>query len=163
MSGTPEFLTDNNRGLYSYEALKSRLTENSFSKHLGLSDYNSTVMRLANLTKEELYVLLKNLRNVFAGGDKDKYLVPDEALLAYLSHCANRIGNNYFRTPRNTIKGFLDLLSMLEQYPNLNWSEMIEQIEVAQDIEPTNIGEIIAYESKSQSSIDDDAFASFKL
>lgn len=163
MSGTPEFLTDNNRGLYSYEALKSRLTENSFSKHLGLSDYNSTVMRLANLTKEELYVLLKNLRNVFAGGDKDKYLVPDEALLAYLSHCANRIGNNYFRTPRNTIKGFLDLLSMLEQYPNLNWSDMIEQIEVAQDIEPTNIGEIIAYESKSQSSIDDDAFASFKL
>ncbi len=163
MSGTPEFLTDGNRGLYSYEALKSRLAENSFSKSLGLIDYNSTVLRLANLTKEELYLLLINLRNVFAGGDESKYLVPDEALLAYLNHCANKIGDSYFRTPRNTIKGFLDLLSMLEQYPNLKWSDMIEQIEVVQDVEPTEVGEIIAQQRESQNNTDDDAFASFRL
>lgn len=163
MSGTPEFLADGNRGLYSYEALKSRLAENSFSKSLGLIDYNSTVLRLANLTKEELYLLLRNLRHVFAGGDESKYLVPDEALLAYLNHCANKIGDSYFRTPRNTIKGFLDLLSMLEQYPELKWSDMIEQIEVVQDVEPTEVGEIIAQQSESQNNTDDDAFASFKL
>lgn len=163
MSGTPEFLTDGNRGLYSYEALKSRLAENSFSKSLGLTDYNSTVLRLANLTKEELYLLLMNLRNVFAGGDESKYLVPNDALLAYLNHCANKIGDSYFRTPRNTIKGFLDLLSMLEQYPDLKWSDMIEQIEVVQDVEPTEVGEIIAQQGESQNNTDDDAFASFKL
>lgn len=163
MSGTPEFLTDGNRGLYSYEALKSRLAENSFSKSLGLTDYNSTVLRLANLTKEELYLLLMNLRNVFAGGDESKYLVPNDALLAYLNHCANKIGDNYFRTPRNTIKGFLDLLSMLEQYPDLKWWDMIEQIEVVQDVEPTEVGEIIAQQGESQNNTDDDAFASFKL
>lgn len=163
MSGTPEFLTDGNRGLYSYEALKSRLAENSFSKSLGLIDYNSTVLRLANLTKEELYLLLRNLRNVFAGGDESKYLVPDEALLAYLNHCANKIGDSYFRTPRNTIKGFLDLLSMLEQYPELKWSDMIEQIEVVQDVEPTEVGEIIAQQRESQNNTDDEAFASFRL
>lgn len=163
MSGTPEFLTDGNRGLYSYEALKSRLAENSFSKSLGLTDYNSTVLRLANLTKEELYLLLMNLRNVFAGGDESKYLVPNDALLAYLNHCANKIGDSYFRTPRNTIKGFLDLLSMLEQYPDLRWSDMIEQIEVVQDVEPTEVGEIIAQQGESQNNTDDDAFASFKL
>lgn len=163
MSGTPEFLTDGNRGLYSYEALKSRLTENSFSKSLGLTDYNSTVLRLANLTQEELYLLLMNLRNVFACDDESKYLVPDDALLAYLNHCANKIGDSYFRTPRNTIKGFLDLLSMLEQYPNLKWSDMIEQIEVVQDVEPTEVGEIITQQCKSQNNTDDDAFASFKL
>lgn len=163
MSGTPEFLTDGNRGLYSYEALKSRLAENSFSKNLGLTDYNSTVLRLANLTKEELYLLLINLRNVFARGDGSKYLVPDEALLAYLNHCANKIGDSYFRTPRNTIKGFLDLLSMLEQYPDLKWSDMITQIEVTRDVEPTEVGAIIAQQGETQSSTDDDAFASFKL
>jgi Protein of unknown function (DUF2791). len=163
MSGTPEFLTDSNRGLYSYEALKSRLAENSFSKSLGLTDYNSTVLRLANLTKEELYLLLMNLRNVFAGGDKSKYLVPNDALLAYLNHCANKIGDSYYRTPRNTIKGFLDLLSMLEQYPNLKWSDMIEQIEVVQDVEPTEVGGIIAQQCAKQNKSDDDAFASFKL
>lgn len=163
MSGTPEFLTDGNRGLYSYEALKSRLAENSFSKKLGLVDYNSTVLRLSNLTKEELYLLLKNLRNVFAGGDESKYLVPDEALLAYLNHCANKIGDSYFRTPRNTIKGFLDLLSMLEQYPDLQWSDMIEKVEIVKDIEPTAVGEIIAQQSEVQNIGENDVFASFKL
>ena len=163
MSGTPEFLTDGNRGLYSYEALKSRLAENSFSKKIGLVDYNSTVLRLSNLTKEELYLLLKNLRNVFAGGDESKYLVPDEALLAYLNHCANKIGDSYFRTPRNTIKGFLDLLSMLEQYPDLQWSDMIEKVEIVKDIEPTEVGEIIAQQSEVQNIGENDVFASFKL
>jgi len=163
MSGTPEFLTDGNRGLYSYEALRSRLAENTFSKSLGLIDYNSTVLRLANLTKEELYLLLKNLRNVFAGGDQGKYLVPDEALLAYLNHCANKIGDSYFRTPRNTIKGFLDLLSILDQYPNLKWTDLIEQIEIVKDIEPTQVSEIIDSLDESKTTSDDDAFASFKL
>lgn len=163
MSGTPEFLTDGNRGLYSYEALKSRLAENSFSKKLGLVDYNSTVLRLSNLTKEELYLLLKNLRNVFAGGDESKYLVPDEALLAYLNHCANKIGDSYFRTPRNTIKGFLDLLSMLEQYPDLQWSDMIEKVEIVKDVESTGVGEIIAQQSEVQNIGENDVFASFKL
>lgn len=163
MSGTPEFMTDSNRGLYSYEALKSRLAENSFSKKLGLTDYNSTVLRLANLTKEELYLLLKNLRNVFAYGNENQYLVPDDALLAYLNHCANKIGDSYFRTPRNTIKGFLDLLSMLEQYPNLQWSDMIEKIEIKPDIESTDVGKIIAQQPSTQDIEDHDAFASFKL
>jgi len=104
-----------------------------------------------------------NLRNVFAGGDKSKYLVPNDALLAYLNHCANKIGDSYYRTPRNTIKGFLDLLSMLEQYPNLKWSDMIEQIEVVQDVEPTEVGGIIAQQCAKQNKSDDDAFASFKL
>lgn len=163
MSGTPEFLTDGNRGLYSYEALKSRLAENGFSKKLGLVDYNSTVLRLSNLTKEELYLLLKNLRNVFACGDESKYLVPDDALLAYLNYCANKIGDSYFRTPRNTIKGFLDLLSMLEQYPDLQWSDMIEKIEITQDIESTEVGELIAQQLEEQNNGENDVFASFKL
>lgn len=163
MSGTPEFVTDTSRGLYSYEALKSRLSENSFSKKLGLTDYNSTVLRLSNLTKEELYLLLKNLRHVFAYGEESKYLIPDEALLAYLSHCSNKIGDSYFRTPRNTIKGFLDLLSMLEQYPNLQWSDMIEKIEIRQDVESTEVGKIISQQSEQQNLVDDDVFATFKL
>ena len=163
MSGTPEFLTDGNRGLYSYEALKSRLSENSFSKDLGLTDYNTTVLRLANLTKEEMFILLKNLRNVYASGHEEQYLIPDDGLLAYLNHCANKIGDSYFRTPRNTIKGFLDLLSMLEQYPDLQWSSMIDQIEVTQDVEPTEISAIISQQADKQNAIHEDEFASFRL
>ena len=163
MGGTPEFLTDNIRGLYSYEALKSRLCENSFSKQLGLTDYNSVVLRLSNLTKEELYLLLVNLRHVFAGGNEEKYLVPDEALLAFLHHCANKIGESYFRTPRTTIKSFLDLLSVLEQYPSYKWSDIIASVDVQQDIEPSQVMSILSNKTTPSDSNDEDGFSSFKL
>ena len=163
MGGTPEFLTDNIRGLYSYEALKSRLCENSFSKQLGVTDYNSVVLRLPNLTKEELYLLLVNLRHVFAGGNEEQYLVPDEALIAFLHHCANKIGESYFRTPRTTIKSFLDLLSVLEQYPNYKWSDIIASVDVQQDVEPSQVKIILSNQTTPSSSNDDDSFSSFKL
>ena len=162
MGGTPEFLTDNVRGLYSYEALKSRLCENSFSKQLGVTDYNSVVLRLSNLTKEELYLLLVNLRHVFAGGNEEKYLLPDEALLAFLHHCANKIGESYFRTPRTTIKSFLDLLSVLEQYPNYKWNDIIESVVVQRDVEPSQV-ETILQTNSTQSSSNDDEFSTFTL
>ena len=162
MSGTPEFLTDTRRGLYSYEALRSRLAENDFSKQLGVVDYNSTVLRLSSLSKEELYVRLKNLRNVFACGIKEDYLVPDEALVAYMNYCFNKIGDSYFRTPRNTIKGFLDLLSILEQYPSLKWDDVIEKIKIEKDIEPTEI-ESILRSQEELSSEEKDEFTSFRL
>ena len=161
MGGTPEFLTDNLRGLYSYEALKSRLCENSFSKQLGVTDYNSVVLRLSNLTKEELYLLLVNLRHVFAGGDREKYLLPDEALLAFLHHCADKIGESYFRTPRTTIKSFLDLVSILEQYPDYKWSDIIASVDVQRDVEPSQVESILQTASTQNSS--DDEFSTFTL
>jgi hypothetical protein len=161
--GTPQFLEDPRRGLYSYEALRSRLSENSFSKQLGVTDYNSIVLRLASLTKEELYLLLINLRHVFASGKEENYLVPDEALLAFLNHCANKIGESYFRTPRTTIKSFLDLLSILEQYPNYKWSDLIESVDVQPDIEPSQVETIWETKKVNATSNDEDCFSSFKL
>lgn len=166
MCGTPEFMTDGNRGLYSYEALKSRLSENTFAKQLGVTDYSSVVLRLSNLTQEEMLILLKNLRHVFAGGNKDNYLVQDEALISFLMHCSKKIGDSYFRTPRNTIKGFLDLLSTIEQYPSFKWNDIIEQIEVVEDIEVSEIGvqsDSVNPGIQPSFSEDDEKFASFKL
>lgn len=161
MGGTPEFLTDHRRGLYSYKALRSRLTENTFASQLGLMDYNTTVLRLASLTKEELYVLLQNLRHVFAYGDTKKYLVPDPALNAFLVHCSNKIGDSYFRTPRTTIKSFLDMLSLLEQYPQYKWSDILESVNIEKDHEESGINTDLGH-SQIGKDIDDE-FASFKL
>ena len=164
LGGTPEFLTDNIRGLYSYEALKSRLSENSFSKQLGVTDYNSIVLRLSNLTKEELYLLLTNLRHVFASGKEENYLIPDEGLLAFLLHCANKIGESYFRTPRTTIKSFLDLLSVLEQYPDYKWNNIISSVDVQKDVEASEVENLLKTSaSKEQPSADNDEFANFSL
>lgn len=128
--GTPEFLMDQRKGLYSYEALHSRLAENTYAKIANVIDYHSPVLMLNNLSPEEIYVLLCNIRNVFANGDKAKYALPDEALTSFLEHCSKNIGDAYFRTPRNTIKAFVDLLSVVEQNPEVNWMSLIGSIKI---------------------------------
>ena len=135
LGGTPEFLLDTRRGLYSYQALQSRLEENTFAT-AGLVDYSGPVLRLANLSQVDFYVLLVNLRNVYAGGDPSKYLLPDEALRAFMEHCSTRIGDAYFRTPRNTIKEFVNFLAVLEQNPTASWSSLLGKIEIAPETNP---------------------------
>ncbi|UGX94822.1 ATP-binding protein [Bradyrhizobium barranii subsp. barranii] len=132
MCGTPEFLLDTRRGLYSYEALQSRLSENRFAAN-GLVDYSGPVIRLQSLTPEDLLVLLSNIRNVFAGGDPAKFLVPDDALTAFMDHCNRRIGEAYFRTPRTTVRAFVQMLAVLEQNPGARWQDLIGGIQIAPD------------------------------
>lgn len=148
--GTPEFLMDPRRGLFSYPALASRLAPNRFAS-ADRVDHSGPVMRLGNLTPEDVYVLLTRLRHVYAGGDPTAYLVPDDALTAYMAHCAERLGDAYFRTPRETIRGFLDLLALLEQHPDLRWSELVQAVDLA------------ALTGAETSTVDDDELTSFRL
>lgn len=132
LGGTPEFLLDTRRGLYSYAALQSRLAENTFAK-AGMVDYSGPVLRLASLTPEDFYVLLCKLRHVYASGEEARYLLPDEAIPAFMSHCAGRLGEAYFRTPRTTITAFINLLAVLEQNSSADWRELVNYVEVEQD------------------------------
>jgi hypothetical protein len=133
--GTPDFLLDPRRGLYSYSALQSRLEENSYAVD-GLVDYSGPVLRLASLTPEDFFVLLTKLRHVQACGDESAYLINDDGIAQYMRHCAQRIGDAYFRTPRNTIKGFLDLLAVLEQNPDRAWTDLITGITLERESNP---------------------------
>jgi hypothetical protein len=159
--GTPEFLGDTRRGLYSYSALQGRLAENQFLKH-GLVDYSSPVLRLANLSPEELFVLLSKLRYVYANGDDRAYLVPDEALKAFMAHCSKKIGDAYFRTPRNTIKAFLDMLAVLEQNAGTSWTQFIESVEIGEETNP-DLTPIEADEMVAISGGRDNELTNFKL
>ena len=129
---TPEMLMDTRRGLYSDPALQSRLAENTFAAG-GLVDRSGPVLRLAGLTPEDVYVLLGKLRHVYAAGDSDRYLLPDEAIEAFMHHCSSRIGDAYFRTPRSTIREFINLLAVLEQNPNTSWESLIGGVQITRD------------------------------
>lgn len=135
MGGTPEFLLDTRKGLYSYQALQSRLAENRFVKD-GLVDYSGPVLRLASLTAEDLFVLLGKLRHVYAAGVAEKYLIPDDGLQAFMLHCSQKIGDAYFRTPRNTVTAFVNLLAVLEQNPGVAWHQLVERVQVTIDTNP---------------------------
>ena len=132
LGGTPEFLMDTRRGLYSYPALQSRLAENTFAKQ-GNVDFSGPVVRLASLTPEDFFVLLQNIRHLFASGIPEKYLMPDEGIVAFMEHCSRRIGDSYFRTPRTTITTFINLLAVLEQNAEANWQSLLGTIEVDKD------------------------------
>ncbi|MFN7951355.1 MAG: ATP-binding protein [bacterium] len=135
MGGTPEFLLDTRKGLYSYEALRSRLAENSFLSG-GLVDLSGPVLRLTNLAPEDLYVLLGKIRHVYAGGEPTRYLIPDDGLTAFMQHCSQRIGEAYFRTPRNTITAFINLLAVLEQNPGVQWPDLVGQVSIGTEDNP---------------------------
>jgi hypothetical protein len=154
LGGTPEFLLDPRKGLYSYEALQSRLAGNTFAKQAGVIDYTSPALHLASLTPEELYILLKNLRHVYAEGDESKYVIPDESLKAFLKHCSQTIGDAYFRTPRNTIKAFLDMLAVIDQNPSIAWNSLITSVAIEED-KPSDV-ELDADDSEEE-------LAGFKL
>lgn len=156
LGGTPDFLMDTRRGLYSYAALQSRLAENTFAVN-GLVDYNNPVLRLGNLSPEDLFVLLGKIRHVFAAGDPDRYLLSDEGIQAFMVHCSQRIGEAYFRTPRNTVKAFIDLLSVLEQNPQVVWSDLMPQVKIQKEANPDLLGK-----QQSEETTDDD-LASFRL
>jgi len=142
LGGTPEFLLDTRRGLYSYPALQSRLAENSFASG-GLIDLTGPVIRLSNLTAEDFY----------AYGESTNYLIPDDGLTAFMKHCSQRLGDSYFRTPRTTITAFINLLAVLDQNPGTDLSDLIGEIEVQRDLG--------AEDERAISQ--DDEFASFQL
>ncbi|MDN5426768.1 ATP-binding protein [Pseudomonas sp. SD17-1] len=152
LGGTPEFLMDTRRGLYSYPALQSRLAENSFAKS-GLVDLSGPVIRLSSLTPEDFYVLLQKLRSVYAYGEPEKFLLPDEAVPAFMAHCNQRLGEAYFRTPRTTITAFINLLAVIEQNPTADWRTLLGAVELTKDEAGQQDLEVEA----------DDELASFKL
>jgi hypothetical protein len=90
-------------------------------------------LHLSSLTLEDFYLLLGKIRHVYAGGDTEKYLLPDDAIGTFMEHCSNRIGDSFFRTPRTTITAFINLLAILEQNPGTQWQTLIGTVEVRPD------------------------------
>jgi hypothetical protein len=132
MAGTPEFLEDTRRGLYSHPALQSRLAENRFARD-GLVDVSGPVLRLQQLSREDFRILLSKIRYIFASADPAREFLPDAAVVAFMEHCSRKIGDAYFRTPRSTITAFVHLLSVLEQNPGTTWRDVVGKIEIDPD------------------------------
>ena len=155
LGGTPDFLLDTRKGLYSYEALQSRLSQNRFASG-ELIDLTGPVMNLANLSPEDLFILLGKIRGVYADVGPDTGLIPDDGLRAFMRHCSERIGDAYFRTPRNTVKEFVNLLAVLEQNPEASWEQLVGTVELHEEANP----DLAPLEASNG---DDDGLASFEL
>jgi BREX system ATP-binding protein BrxC/D len=163
MGGTPDFLMDGRRGLYRYPALQSRLSQNRFVWP-GLSDCTGPVVYLEQLTPEHFFVLLTKIRGIFDSAEPGRLSLPDEALAKFMEHCSTTLGDTYFRTPRQTVTAFVNLLSVLEQNPGVRWQDLIGKLSIAREMEGTGPRTAPTETEHGPSAGDqDDGLASFRL
>jgi hypothetical protein len=124
MGGTPQCIEDTRRGVFSYEALKSRLEDGRFSRN-DIKDVLAPVIKLSPLTYEEMLVLIEKLADIHAGlFDYEQGLSQDD-LINFIKIEFGRIGAETNITPREVIRDFIELLNIVYQNPNLNVSELL--------------------------------------
>jgi hypothetical protein len=124
MSGTPQAVEDRRRGLYSYEALRSRLTQERFSQD-GLVDMLAPVIRLEPLTHEELLVLVEKLADIHAGLFGYQRTITQDELVRFLETEYGRVGADSHLTPREVIRDFVEMLDILSQNPGVTVEQLL--------------------------------------
>lgn len=161
--GTDECLEDKRRGLFSYEALRSRLAENSLAKQQGLMDLSGPIVRLQPLTPEDLFVLLRNISIVHANGDASNRTASDDAIVALLQKANETLGAEFFRTPRDVIRSFVGLLNLLDQNPDKKWQDILGAGVFQKPQSPMSDEEALATGAVKESFDPDDDLVSIKL
>ena len=137
--GTPDFVFSERKGLYSYGALKTRLAKNTF-KNDQFKDYSDPLIELDKLTPEEYFQLFQNIRMVFASGMMENFLITDDNIRLFLKKIYSKLGAEEHMTTRDAIKGFVNVLSILEQNPEATFNEVTESLNSKTDSNSKNSG-----------------------
>lgn len=124
IGGTPQCIEDKYKGMFSYEALRSRLAEGHFATD-EMKDLTAPIIRLQMLTQEEVYVLVEKLRDIHAQLYNYTPTLSHEDLLYFLTVEYNRVGAGTHITPREIIRDFIELVNILHQNPNRSVSDIL--------------------------------------
>ena len=124
MGGTPQCIEDKYKGVFSYEALRSRLAEGHFSTG-DLKDLSAPIIRLQMLMQEEMYVLVEKLRDIHAQLYNYIPSFGHDELVYFLTVEYNRVGAETHITPREIIRDFIELANILHQNPQKSMSEIL--------------------------------------
>ncbi len=151
MCGTPQCLEDRHRGIYSYEALRSRLQEGKFSQ-AGSRDMLAPVIRLEPLTSEEMLVLTEKLAALHAILYNYSVTLDASQLATFIKIEYSRIGADSHITPREVIRDFIELLDILYQHPEQKVDDILYSDTFA-----------YAQSSMEEQQPKDERFAEFKL
>jgi hypothetical protein len=124
MGGTPQAIEDRRRGIYSYEALRSRLAQGRLGRE-GHEDLMAPVIRLQPLTPEELLVLVEKLADIHAGLYGYERRLTEDDLARFLELELGRVGADTHVTPREVIRDFVELLDVMLQSPDATVEELL--------------------------------------
>lgn len=127
MGGTPTSIEDRRRGVFSYEALRSRLAQGRFARE-DLKDMLAPIIRLQPLTYEELLVLIEKLMQIHAGYFGWTPTLTENDLVDFLKIEFGRVGADTHLTPREVIRDFIELLDILCQNPDADVAELLQSV-----------------------------------
>lgn len=126
--GTPKFLEDTRRGLFSYEALKSRLEDSRYAE-LGYQNLSSPVIRLRRLSDNELLALVRRLTRLYSEREGlDAPLLTDDEISDFMRQALSRTGADEMITPREIIRDYLTLLNILRDNKDASFAELIGKL-----------------------------------
>lgn len=131
-AGTKDFLENERRGLFSYNALKTRLESNKFET-AEIRDFAQPVIRLMPLTHDEVFVLLQKLKAVFEFNYKTEVGVSDDDIQLFMEEMFNKPGASEFLTPREVIRDFLNILNIIRQNPQVDKRKLFSDIEISDE------------------------------
>ena len=136
--GTPQFLEDTRRGLFSYDALKSRLQDSRYAASHGYYSLSSPVIRLRTLSAAELLALVKRLTNLYAMRDGTEPLVSDSEIEQFVSMARARAGADEMLTPREIIRDYLSFLNVLRDNKGVSFAELMKSATFKSDSSDTD-------------------------
>jgi hypothetical protein len=124
MAGTPQFIEDERRGLFSYPALRSRLADSRFARD-GYADFASPILRLTRLSHEEIYLILERLRDIHAGHYGYEPGLEKRELIAFMELALSVPGADEFITPREICRDFIGLLNVLHENKDTDFDTLV--------------------------------------
>lgn len=125
--GTPQFLEDTRRGLFSYEALRSRLSDSRFAEQ-GYTTLSGPVIRLRRLSDDELFALITRLTNLYAQQTGEAAPVTSDEMLTFLQTALARAGAEELVTPREIIRDYLALLHILTENRGVTFADLVKRM-----------------------------------
>ena len=132
IAGTKEVLENERRGLFSYNALKSRLETNKFET-AEIRDFAQPVIRLMPLDHNEIFVLLQKLKAIFDYHYKSQINISEGDIHQFMEEIFNKPGATEFLTPREVIRDFLNILNIIRQNPGVDKNKLFGEIEITDE------------------------------
>lgn len=129
IAGTKEFLVNERRGLYSYNALKSRLETNKYAVE-GIKDFAQPVIELEPISHTDIFVLLKNLKRIFDLKYSVQIDLTDGNIETFMENIYNKPGASEFLMPREVIREFLNILNVLRQNTSVIFEQLLSGVTI---------------------------------
>ena len=125
MGGTPQFLEDTRRGVYSYEALRSRLNDRGYAVRSELKNYMGPIIRLRRMSDNELLALVKRITILHSQYHKTQERITPAQMQRFVMLCSDRAGADTLITPREIIREYISLLDVMMQNPSVDFSSIV--------------------------------------